>query len=259
MLDLGEIDNSPDHCGPVMRSGTSKFVIRDAAAGRKESYRSIAICETWKDEPARLVGSAKRFNIGRPRHRQETSKPGTLANTVLHGVRNMIPIYITCPPTSAFKGRDYMRAVQKVACWREETAAAGMLIYRENSLEDQWHVAQAALTVTERLGPLLRRVISNQSSYLYPPLGIAKRIFRRWVCHWHGVEMPGLSALFSMFPNRKVILRRPWRYSGIPTDICRQRVRQDVRRARRMNKYYYLGVQNDQTEYFLPVGRILAS
>jgi alkanesulfonate monooxygenase len=83
----------------------------------------------------------------------------------------MIPIYTTCPPSSAFEGKDYLLHVGKVARWSEEGGATGMLIYTDNSLVDPWCVAQAVLTATDRLLPL----IAVQPVYA-PPFSIAKRI-----------------------------------------------------------------------------------
>jgi alkanesulfonate monooxygenase len=83
----------------------------------------------------------------------------------------MIPIYTTCPPSSTFEGKDYLPHVGRVARWSEEGGATGMLIYTDNSLVDPWCVAQAVLTETERLLPL----IAVQPVYA-PPFSIAKRI-----------------------------------------------------------------------------------
>ncbi|WP_320203653.1 LLM class flavin-dependent oxidoreductase [Agrobacterium rosae] len=83
----------------------------------------------------------------------------------------MIPIYTTCPPSSAFQGKDYLAHVGEVARWSEQQGATGMLIYTDNSLVDPWCVAQAALTETDRLLPL----IAVQPIYA-PPFSVAKRI-----------------------------------------------------------------------------------
>ncbi len=83
----------------------------------------------------------------------------------------MVPIYTTCPPSSAFEGIDYLPEVRKVARWSEESGATGILIYTDNTLVDPWCVAQAVITATEHLLPL----IAVQPVYA-PPFSIAKRI-----------------------------------------------------------------------------------
>nr|WP_316654814.1 LLM class flavin-dependent oxidoreductase [uncultured Gellertiella sp.] len=83
----------------------------------------------------------------------------------------MILFYTTCPPSTAFEGRDYLAEVGKIARWSEDAGAQGMLIYTDNSLVDPWCVAQAVLGETSRLLPL----IAVQPVYA-PPFSIAKRI-----------------------------------------------------------------------------------
>lgn len=83
----------------------------------------------------------------------------------------MISIYTTCPPSTAFTRNDYLPHVSEVARWSEQHGATGMLIYTDNSLADPWCVAQAVLTETEHLLPL----IAVQPAYA-PPFAIAKRV-----------------------------------------------------------------------------------
>jgi alkanesulfonate monooxygenase len=93
-----------------------------------------------------------------------------------------VQIYTTCPGNTSGAmidrpglyregGPAYRRRVADVARWSEECGFQGILIYIDNSLVDNWQLAQIILEHTDRLVPLL----AVQPVYMHP-YWVAKQI-----------------------------------------------------------------------------------
>jgi alkanesulfonate monooxygenase len=79
-------------------------------------------------------------------------------------VADRITLFSTCPQSKEFAPAEYLAHARRVAAWSEEAGCAGMLIYADNSIADPWLVAQAVLTETRRLCPL----VAVQPVYMLP-------------------------------------------------------------------------------------------
>lgn len=73
-------------------------------------------------------------------------------------------IYSTCPQSKDVGADRYLEAVRETARWSEAAGCTGMLVYTDNGIVDPWLVAQAAITATERLAPL----VAVQPIYTHP-------------------------------------------------------------------------------------------
>ena len=73
-------------------------------------------------------------------------------------------MFTTCPPSYTAAPESYLRDVVTVARWSDAAQCEGMLIYTDNGLVDPWSVAQAVITHTERLAPL----VAVQPIYMHP-------------------------------------------------------------------------------------------
>ncbi|UCF69024.1 MAG: LLM class flavin-dependent oxidoreductase [Acidobacteriota bacterium] len=93
-----------------------------------------------------------------------------------------IELYTTCPATSTDRaprrpgfysesGESYLRRVVKTARWSEDCGFHGMLLYIDNSLADNWALAQLVIESTTDLVPL----IATQPAYTHP-YWVAKKI-----------------------------------------------------------------------------------
>jgi alkanesulfonate monooxygenase len=82
-----------------------------------------------------------------------TTSPATLA----HGA-------VPRPGFYAEKGAAYLQRVIDTARWSEECGFRGMLVYIDNSLVDNWALAQVVIENTKRLIPL----IATQPIYMHP-------------------------------------------------------------------------------------------
>jgi alkanesulfonate monooxygenase len=75
-----------------------------------------------------------------------------------------LKVFATCPPSFAATPQSYLREVLEVARWSEGAGCEGILIYTDNGLVDPWLIAQAMITHTERLCPL----VAVQPVYMHP-------------------------------------------------------------------------------------------
>ena len=86
-----------------------------------------------------------------------------------------LQIWSTCPATRTDHaperpgfyvetGEAYRRRVEDVARWSEASGCKGSLVYIDNSLPDNWAVAQIMIESTEHLLPL----IATQPAYMHP-------------------------------------------------------------------------------------------
>lgn len=75
-----------------------------------------------------------------------------------------LTVYSTCPQSKDVPATEYLDAVAATARWSEEAGCAGMLVYTDNGIADPWLVAQAAITATTRLAPL----VAVQPVYMHP-------------------------------------------------------------------------------------------
>lgn len=75
-----------------------------------------------------------------------------------------LQVFSTCPPSYTASPRDYLRQVLEVAAWSEAAGCEGTLIYTDNGLVDPWTVAQAIVSGTQRLTPL----VAVQPVYMHP-------------------------------------------------------------------------------------------
>jgi len=89
-----------------------------------------------------------------------TTSPATLA-----------PGALPRPGFYAEKGGVYLQRVIDTARWSEECGFRGMLVYIDNSLVDNWSLAQVVIENTKRLIPL----IATQPVYMHP-YWVAKKI-----------------------------------------------------------------------------------
>src|SRR6266480_5706279 len=85
--------------------------------------------------------------------------------TARHSLRDSgLQVYATCPPSYTASPQRYLREVVTVARWSDAAQCEGMLIYTDNGIVDPWSVAQAVITHTERLAPL----VAVQPIYMHP-------------------------------------------------------------------------------------------
>ncbi len=75
-----------------------------------------------------------------------------------------LQVFATCPPSYTAAPEHYLRDVVTVARWSDAAQCEGMLIYTDNGLVDPWSVAQAVITHTEHLAPL----VAVQPIYMHP-------------------------------------------------------------------------------------------
>ncbi len=81
----------------------------------------------------------------------------------MHGA-DCITLFSTCPQSKEFAPAEYLAHARRVAAWSEAAGCTGMLIYADNSIADPWLVAQAVLTETRHLCPL----VAVQPVYMLP-------------------------------------------------------------------------------------------
>ncbi len=82
-----------------------------------------------------------------------------------------LKVFATCPPSYAASPQTYLREVLEVARWSEAAGCEGILIYTDNGLVDPWLIAQAMITHTTRLCPL----VAVQPVYMHP-YAVAKMV-----------------------------------------------------------------------------------
>ena len=82
-----------------------------------------------------------------------------------------LKVFATCPPSFAASPQTYLREVLEVARWSEAAGCEGILIYTDNGLVDPWLIAQAMITHTKRLRPL----VAVQPVYMHP-YAVAKMV-----------------------------------------------------------------------------------
>ncbi|MEM1066328.1 MAG: LLM class flavin-dependent oxidoreductase [Pseudomonadota bacterium] len=73
-------------------------------------------------------------------------------------------IFSTCPQSKDVPAGSYLARVGEVARWSEAAGYEGILVYTDNGIVDPWPVAQAIVTNTKRLCPL----IAVQPLYMHP-------------------------------------------------------------------------------------------
>jgi alkanesulfonate monooxygenase len=73
-------------------------------------------------------------------------------------------LYSTCPPSVPAGADPYLARVTEIAQWSDRAGYHGILIYSDNRLVDPWLVAQAVVTSTTRLTPL----VALQPLYMHP-------------------------------------------------------------------------------------------
>jgi alkanesulfonate monooxygenase len=82
-----------------------------------------------------------------------------------------LKVFATCPPSYMASPQIYLREVLEVARWSEAAGCEGILIYTDNGLVDPWLIAQAMITHTQRLCPL----VAVQPVYMHP-YAVAKMV-----------------------------------------------------------------------------------
>src|SRR5437762_3804365 len=82
-----------------------------------------------------------------------------------------LQVFATCPPSYTAAPERYLSDVVTVARWSDAAQCEGMLIYTDNGLVDPWSVAQAVITHTEHLAPL----VAVQPIYMHP-YSVAKMV-----------------------------------------------------------------------------------
>src|SRR6266478_2918811 len=76
-----------------------------------------------------------------------------------------LDVFSTCPRSDRHvAGADYLREVEDVARWSEQSGCKGILVYSDNSMLDPWIVSERILQVTETLCPL----VAVQPIYMHP-------------------------------------------------------------------------------------------
>jgi alkanesulfonate monooxygenase len=66
-----------------------------------------------------------------------------------------IRVFTTCPPSHNATAHGYLKQVARIARWSERVGCEGILIYSDNGTVDPWVVAQAVITSTHDLSPLV--------------------------------------------------------------------------------------------------------
>jgi alkanesulfonate monooxygenase len=123
-----------------------------------------------------------------------------------------LEVWSTCPATRtdhaperpgfyAESGEAFRRRVVDVARWSEAAGCRGSLIYIDNSLPDNWSLAQIILENTDRLVPL----IATQPAYMHP-YWAAKQIAT--LGHLYGRPI-ALNMLAGAFRNDLIALNDP--------------------------------------------------
>jgi len=82
-----------------------------------------------------------------------------------------VRVFSTCPPSANARPDGYLRRVQEIACWSEDAGCEGILVYTDNAQIDAWLLAQAIVTATRRICPL----VAVQPVYMHP-YSVAKMI-----------------------------------------------------------------------------------
>ena len=82
-----------------------------------------------------------------------------------------LKVFATCPPSYTATRESCLRDVIEVARWSEAAGCEGILVYTDNGIVDPWLVAQAIITHTERLCPL----VAVQPVYMHP-FSVAKMV-----------------------------------------------------------------------------------
>jgi alkanesulfonate monooxygenase len=124
-------------------------------------------------------------------------------------MKTSIELYTTSPATLApgamprpgfyaEKGAAYLQRVIDTARWSEECGFRGMLVYIDNSLVDNWALAQVVIENTRRLVPL----IATQPVYMHP-YWAAKKIST--IAHLYGRRI-ALNMLAGAFKGDLVAL-----------------------------------------------------
>src|SRR5438046_4249585 len=80
-------------------------------------------------------------------------------------------VFATCPPSYTASPQIYLREVLEVARWSEAAGCEGIVIYPDNGLVDPGLIAQAMITHTDRLCPL----VAVQPVYMHP-YAVAKTV-----------------------------------------------------------------------------------
>ena len=111
-----------------------------------------------------------------------------------------LKVFATCPPSFAASPQTYLREVLEVARWSEAAGCEGILIYTDNGLVDPWLIAQAMITHTKRLRPL----VAVQPVYMHP-YAVAKMVASLGFLHGRRLY---LNMVAGGFKSRSTIRRR---------------------------------------------------
>src|SRR3989442_2755602 len=106
------------------------------------------------------------FATGARRALRPAHSPPEVGMTSRHRLRDSgLQVFTTCPPSYTAAPERYLRDVVTVARWSDAAQCEGMLIYTDNGLVDPWSVAQAVITHTQRLAPL----VAVHGRHMHPP------------------------------------------------------------------------------------------
>ena len=76
-----------------------------------------------------------------------------------------LAVFSTCPRSDrAVNSSEYLREVDNVARWSEQSGCKGILVYSDNSMVDPWIVSERILQATKTLCPL----VAVQPIYMHP-------------------------------------------------------------------------------------------
>lgn len=78
--------------------------------------------------------------------------------------RGGLEVFATTPPSTGADPAGYVRHLTEIARWSEDAGCEGTLVYTDNRLVDPWLVAQAIVTATKRICPL----VAIQPVYMHP-------------------------------------------------------------------------------------------
>ena len=95
-----------------------------------------------------------------------------------------LQVFSTCPPSALGRADSYLRQAQQIARWSEAAGCEGILVYTDNGQVDPWLAAQAIITATERLCPL----VAIQPVYMHP-YSVAKMITSLAFLHGRRVHL----------------------------------------------------------------------
>src|SRR5437764_12266139 len=70
-------------------------------------------------------------------------------------IESGLKVFATCPPSYTASPLVYRREVLDIARWSDAAGCEGILVYTDNGLVDPWRLAQAIITHTHRLCPLV--------------------------------------------------------------------------------------------------------